>query len=259
MSVGKVKYVGKLYDNTYRVGMHSHDMWEVVYYTEGNGTVIADGKIIPFAAHDIFIIPPNLLHMDYADRGFKNYHYTFWDRDFSFLSLSVVKMQDSTHHDFLHILEQLYTEFHAKRPNCERILDGLYNVLYQYILSFTDNRPHNPYVSMMMDDIILRLTDPKYDVGAAMAKIPLNPDYFRRLFAGETGKTPLQYLTEKRLDYACQLIRTRRYSKQSMKEIAWRSGFEDNYYFSRVFKKCTGLSPVAWEKDYLQMKMADGK
>lgn len=249
--MGKVKYVGKLYDNTYLVGMHSHDMWEVVYYTEGNGTVNANGSLIPFTAHDIFIIPPNLPHMDYADKGFRNYHYTFWDRDFSFPSLSMLKIQDSTHHDFLHILEQLYTEFHAKRRNHERILDGLYNVLHQYLLSFFDERQHNPYVSMIMDDIISRLTDPKYDIAAVLSKVPLNPDYFRRLFTEETGKTPLQYLTEKRLDYACQLIYSRKYSKLSIKEIAWRSGFDDSYYFSRVFKKATGLSPLAWEKQLL--------
>ncbi len=252
--MGKIKYVGKLYDNTYLVGMHSHDLWEVVYYTEGEGMLNANGNIIPFATHDIFIIPPKLPHTDYSDKGFRNYHYTFWDRDFSFSPLSVLKIQDSTHHDFLHIMEQLYTEFHAKRRNYERILDGLYNVLHQYLLSFSDEKPHNPYVSMILDDIISRLTDPKYDIAAMLAKVPLNPDYFRRLFTEETGKTPLQYLMEKRLDYACQLICSRKYSKLSMKEIAWRSGFQDNYYFSRVFKKATGLSPMAWEKQHLLAK-----
>ena len=250
--MGKIKYVGQLYDNTYRVNMHTHDMWEVVYYTQGHGSVNAGGKIIPFAENDIFIIPPNLPHMDYSDTGFKNYHYTFWDPDFSFSDFSVIKLQDSSHHDFLHMLKQLYTEFHMRRNNSERILDGLYDVLYQYILSFSDSIPQNAYVSRMIDDIIAHVNDPHYSVACSLKQLPLNEDYFRRLFLQETGKTPLQYLTQKRIDYACRLIHSKHYSRLSFKETAWRSGFADYYYFSRVFKKATGFSPTAWEKQHIR-------
>ncbi len=252
ISMGKIKYVGQLYDNTYRVNMHTHDMWEIVYYTHGQGEVNADGNIIPFAAHDIFIIPPNLPHMDYSDKGFKNYHYTFWDPDFSFSDFSIIKLRDSSHHDFLRILKQLYTEFHIRRNNYERILDSLYDVLYQYILSFSDSMSKNAYVSRIIDDIISHVNDPHYDIANSLKQIPLNDDYFRRLFMQETGKTPLQYLTQKRIDYACRLIYSKQYSRLSFKEIAWRSGFADYYYFSRVFKKVTYFSPAAWEKQYAQ-------
>ena len=117
------------------------------------------------------------------------------------------------------------------------------------IISFSDSIPQNAYVSRIIDDIIAHINDPHYDIAHALKQLPLNGDYFRRLFIQETGETPLQFLTQKRVDYACRLIHTRKYSRLSFKEIAWRSGFADYYYFSRVFKKNTGLSPAAWEKE----------
>jgi two-component system, response regulator YesN len=80
-----------------------------------------------------------------------------------------------------------------------------------------------------------------------MSEIPLSIDHCRRLFIKETGKTPSEYLTEKRINYAKLLLETRlRNNSISVKEIANHVGFDDPYYFSRVFKKVTGKSPTKW-------------
>jgi len=42
-------------------------------------------------------------------------------------------------------------------------------------------------------------------------------------------------------------------SQLSIKEIAWQLGYEDQYYFSRMFKKQTGLPPQIYRK---QLKVA---
>ncbi len=49
--------------------------------------------------------------------------------------------------------------------------------------------------------------------------------------------TPLQYLTHRRLSNAQQLLDNQQESRLSLKEIAFLSGFDDYYYFSRVFKQ----------------------
>jgi len=65
------------------------------------------------------------------------------------------------------------------------------------------------------------------------------PQMFR-LFKAETGKTPVDYRNELRIKKACQLIQD---GECSVSEIAEMLGFESIYYFSRVFKKYTGISP----------------
>ncbi|HIU30456.1 MAG TPA: helix-turn-helix domain-containing protein [Candidatus Egerieisoma faecipullorum] len=240
----KIKYVGRLYENTYRINLHTHDFWEIVRYTKGSGLVEIDGEIIPFQENDIFAIPPNVPHTDYSDTGFQNYHYTFNDDDFN--RLSYMKFQDTENNDFLTIMAQLYHEYHLKRKNYQNIIDSLYTVLFHYILALSEEAESNQYVAFVINEIISNISNPDYEIQQTLQKVPLTEDYFRKLFFQETGKTPLQYLTQKRISYAKQLLCLQAHSGISIQEIAWRSGFADNYYFSRVFKKVTGVSPKYW-------------
>ena len=70
---------------------------------------------------------------------------------------------------------------------------------------------------------------------------------YSSLFKEKTGYTPLQYLTEKRMENAKHLLSSSDLH-YSISEIAELCGFEDIYYFSRVFKKNVGLSPTQWLK-----------
>ena len=67
--------------------------------------------------------------------------------------------------------------------------------------------------------------------------------YLRRLFLRATGLSPSETLRRARLTYARELLSS---SEFSVAEIAERAGFSDPAYFSRDFKKSTGLSPRAW-------------
>ncbi|MBE7038179.1 MAG: helix-turn-helix domain-containing protein [Ruminococcaceae bacterium] len=77
-----------------------------------------------------------------------------------------------------------------------------------------------------------------------VGNIPDNMDisgvYLRKKFKEEYGISPLEYLTEKRMEKAAALLETNYFS---VKEIAKRCGFENEKYFSTVFKKHFGVSP----------------
>ncbi|MDF2724916.1 MAG: bacillibactin transport regulator [Paenibacillus sp.] len=73
---------------------------------------------------------------------------------------------------------------------------------------------------------------------------------YNDMFKSMTGKTPVQYLTELRIDRAKQLLIG---SDQRLKEIAEQTGFRDEYYFSRRFKQAVGVSPT----QYVRMQSRD--
>lgn len=76
--------------------------------------------------------------------------------------------------------------------------------------------------------------------------VRLSPFHLSRIFKSATGSTVLDYLTARRIEAAQRLIRE---ESLSVKEIAARVGYADQNYFSRVFRRITGLTPSAFRKN----------
>ncbi len=76
-------------------------------------------------------------------------------------------------------------------------------------------------------------------------KFHINQCYVSHLFRKETGKTFTDFLTEKRISYACSLLEQ---NPGSIAEVAEKSGFSEYYYFSRVFRKVMHCTPSEYRK-----------
>lgn len=74
----------------------------------------------------------------------------------------------------------------------------------------------------------------------AAESVHLNPFYFSKVFKQHVGETFTDYLTGLRIDRAKQLIEE---EGLSLKEVSYQVGYKDPNYFSRVFKKVTGVAP----------------
>jgi AraC-like DNA-binding protein len=72
----------------------------------------------------------------------------------------------------------------------------------------------------------------------------LSKYHFIRLFKRCYGRTPHQYLTEKRIELAKKLL----CSKHSVIETCYELGFDSRNSFSAMFKKYVGVSPVEYRK-----------
>ena len=74
--------------------------------------------------------------------------------------------------------------------------------------------------------------------------------YLNKIFKKIMGKTIFVYLNEIRIQHACKLLAT---TSMKVAAIGYRVGYQDEYYFSKVFKKYTGVSPGQYEKMNLQL------
>ncbi|MFB9276740.1 helix-turn-helix domain-containing protein [Cohnella cellulosilytica] len=74
--------------------------------------------------------------------------------------------------------------------------------------------------------------------------------HYSRLFQKLTGRSPIEYLIERRLNRAKQLLLT---SGDSIQEIAASTGFRDPFHFSRSFKRHTSVSP----RVYVRLRKQD--
>lgn len=78
------------------------------------------------------------------------------------------------------------------------------------------------------------------------AHVFLNRSYLSQLFKKEMGVAFADYLETVRINHAKRLISN---SNKSMSEIAEYVGFSNQNYFTKVFKKVTGVSPLQYKKN----------
>jgi len=68
---------------------------------------------------------------------------------------------------------------------------------------------------------------------------------YSELFRLKTGYAPIQYFIQLKIQKSCQYLY---FSKMNIKEICKEIGFDDPYYFSRMFKKQMGMPPLQYRK-----------
>lgn len=75
----------------------------------------------------------------------------------------------------------------------------------------------------------------------------LHPGYISSLFKKVTGDTFVNYLNAYRIKEAGKLLKQQR--QLSVSEIGKQVGFESKHYFTKVFKKYTGMTPGAFREE----------
>ncbi len=69
--------------------------------------------------------------------------------------------------------------------------------------------------------------------------------YLYRMFRSVMRMSPKDYLEEYRINQACQMLEK---TELTVRAIARSTGYEDNLYFSKAFKKCRGQTPTEYRK-----------
>ena len=86
-----------------------------------------------------------------------------------------------------------------------------------------------------------RASDETFSCRNLARHVSMSEVHFRRLFTRMFGQTPNQYLTSMRLTLAKEkLLRT----DETIQKIAQESGFGNQNYFSRAFRRETGMTPT---------------
>ncbi|MFG0251175.1 MAG: helix-turn-helix transcriptional regulator [Phycisphaeraceae bacterium JB051] len=99
-----------------------------------------------------------------------------------------------------------------------------------------------------------QIMDTRYDEPLSMTDVAdechVHADYLRQLFIKWFGQPPMQYLINKRLAAACDLLRL---NQENNAQIAARVGIPNPYYFSRLFRKRMGQTPSAYRARYARL------
>lgn len=127
---------------------------------------------------------------------------------------------------------------------CEEILRKIAR-----FFSERDQEPErtlSPLVRKIITDVDTDLKEP-LTLQYFSEKLGVNGSYLSNLFRRETGKTITQYVTDQRLKHAENLLR---YTNKPVRSVAAEVGIGDAQYFSRLFRKKTGMKPTEYRRKY---------
>ena len=218
---------------------HCHKQWELIYNAQGSGTMTVGEESYPFSDTTVLLCPPGVPHSKVSETGFTDYYFRFTDRD---LAPRAYVVQDSFDRRLLQLIRVLHSTFYE--GNSLAVCNHLAEAILGLLKPILGGNSISEYVQILRQRIAEGYTDPDFSLRDAMAEIPLNPDHLRRLFTRQLGQTPHEYLISLRLDKAKLLLA---HEQNSVGDVAYRCGFYDRLYFSKVFRKATGVPPSSWK------------
>ena len=139
------------------------------------------------------------------------------------------------------ILREIKTEDHL-RDKARDILT--------LALSFRDHHASEQYHQVAHRAkryIDQRYTNPELSLNEVAAQVSLSASHFSVVFSQQTQQTFKEYLTEVRIKRAKELLRL---TNLRSAEIAYQVGYSDPHYFSSVFKRNTGMSPIEFRAKF---------
>jgi AraC-like DNA-binding protein len=85
-------------------------------------------------------------------------------------------------------------------------------------------------------------------------ELSLSPNYFGDLIKKETGHTPLEHIQSRVIDIAKERLLI---PGKTISQISYELGFQYPQHFSRLFRKCAGISPIEYRKNVEYRKNAE--
>ena len=237
--------------------MHLHGFYEIIWFQKGSGTHYVDFNQYAIAPGTIFFISPGQIHSFDTKHDQEGYVLkvcaemfddfvglscvTIQDKDSAALEMLVAAIQEELkkedslgHREALHSLVKLfvimvrrsYAEINPSAPNPHK-------VSYKAFLNFRK----------LIEENYCRLHTVK-----DYASLLNVSSKTLTLYVNECSKySPLELINNRIILEAKRLLR---YSVLSVKEIAFRLGFEDPSYFAKFFKRLVKQSPADYRESF---------
>ena len=219
--------------------MHSHPVWEIVIFLKGTGVIAVGEEKYPFRPGMIVCQPPDVPHGTQADGEYQDMYVSL--QGFVLPPGGGIVFEDGEGKRFETLFKMLNEVFHQRKANWRAVSDSLADAMYQLLAGWAVGRTESPMVENAVREMVLNLSNPDFNPAALAERSGYCADHFRRCFRASVGMTPQQYMIHLRMEHARRLLSGG--VGQSIRQTALLSGYQDPYYFSRAFRRHTGMSP----------------
>ncbi|GDX05385.1 arabinose operon transcriptional regulator AraC [Buttiauxella sp. WJP83] len=221
----------------------------------GEGVINNQGKNYVCRPGDILLFPPGEVHHYGREPSSKEWYHqwvyfrprAYWQEwlnwDPIFAQTGFFRPDDAHQHSFSQLFGQIIDAGQAEGRYAELLAINLLEQLLlrrMEVLSASLNPPLDNRVRDACQFISDHLADHRFDIASVAQHVCLSPSRLSHLFRQQLGVSVLSWREDQRILQAKLLLST---TRMPIASVGRNVGFEDQLYFSRVFKKCTGASP----------------
>jgi len=220
---------------------HQHAALELVYYVEGTGRTTFGKNSCDARRNAFMVIPSGVMHDQ---------------ENFTDLVSICVGLSQSGLEPFQgewfdaggvlgKVLRTLVREMEARQTGYALICQGLLLETEGLIRRIAKENACPPRKEALVNKAleIIRYREGALSVEELAGQLFVSKDYLRHLFRDFASQSPIQHIIHARIEKARDLLSR---NNLSIKEVASDCGFESVYYFSRLFRKVTGLPPSSY-------------
>ena len=231
-----------------KYSVHQHEYYEIELILDGEAVHNINGESTQLSKGDVVFITPMDRH------GFENCLFRTITLHFSTTYLSPmfkkvlpicenrifrgVNQVTKTYFDIAH---KIFMDENANNKDV-KVKNLVELILLELMPDIFDNSKDMPHTNDRLSEAIgfinVNFTK-EIDLNSIERLFGLSPSYFSRAFKKRTGKTFVDYLAEKRIDYAKKLLM----SGERVIDACYECGFTSERNFSRRFKEICGVSP----------------
>ena len=230
--------------------------FQMVYITSGEGIFTSCGITHQAKPGSFMLLLPRVKHayQPILETGWHEYWVGFKGSYFSelmkegHLSTDHVFFETGLHDSILSLFNLIFDEVRTQRPlyqmrACAAILSLLAEVLTR------ERRKDQPnYFQQTVEKAKYLMGSNVFsfiNLPSISDELGISTSRLNEIFKTYTSMTPYQYYIQIKIHKAESLLEQ---DDLSVKEVAYKMGFEDQHYFSRLFKNKTGVSPSDWRK-----------
>lgn len=232
---------------------HSDDFFELHYIYKGSGRLKTSKITYNLKPDSLIISPPGELHYLEIDESL-GFHVIRLKHYFGIeelldrvcnkcFNIGGFQLHESRRYEFdrLKLLTTLNSE-----DGSNAAWYGLISILGELLLPSTTSEIY--YTQDLLTEVIRYMgnyTDCKMKLEDFSSFFNISPSKLTKLFKLRTGISAMEYFLRLKIDAACYILKS---SESLNKEIAMQLGFSDEFHFSKIFKKKTGLSPKEYRE-----------
>ncbi len=250
------------YDSDWHSTLHTHPFTELFYVVDGKGEFNIQGQRFPVKANDFVIINPQVEHTELSSPDEPLEYIVLGIKGLSFSNLTPVSegghpfsffnLRDEQK-DILRYLNAMVQEATSQSMSYELVCHNLLEILLIKILRHQHFDLEVGKQSKATKDIsfIKHYLETYYHESIQLEDLAsmthLSRFYISHSFKKEIGMSPMEYLIAIRIKESKILLRTTNYSISQVADIV---GFTTPTYFSKQFRKSTGISPTDYREQY---------